>query len=95
MRYLTGILFGGALSVYLYPAFIALVFPDGQNRTSINSYTRYGIFLFLSIGAFFVKEVDNIIILVVLSGLSFIGLGGLIVILLAGLTKGIRGLMKG
>ncbi len=95
IRYLTGILFGGAFSVYLYPAFITLVFPGGENRASLNSLARYGIFLFAVISAFFVKEMDNIIIFVALSGLSFIGFGGLIVILLISLMKGIRGVRKG
>ena len=95
IRYLTGILFGGAFSVYLYPAFITLVFSHGQNRASINSFTRYTIFLFVVIGGFFVKEIDNIVIFVVLSGLSFIGFSGLIVMLSVGLMKGIRGFRKG
>jgi uncharacterized membrane protein len=95
IRYLTGILFGGAFSVYLYPAFITLVFSDGQNHATINSFTKYGVFLFVSIVTFFVKEIDNIVIFVALSGLSFIGFGGLVVILLVGLMKGIRRLRKG
>jgi uncharacterized membrane protein len=94
IRYFTGILFGGALSVYLYPAFATLVFPDGQNRASIVSFTRYGMFLFVSIGTFFVKEMDNIGVFFALSGFSFLGFGGLIVILLVGLVKGIGGLGK-
>ena len=95
LRYLTGILFGGALSIYLYPAFITLVFPGGQNLSSINSFTRYGLFLLVCAGAFLVKQMDYIIAYVALSGLSFLGFGGLIVILLVGLVKGIRGLTRG
>jgi uncharacterized membrane protein len=89
IRYLTGILFGGALSVYLYPAFITLVFSDGQNHTVINSFTKYLLFLFVIIGAFFVKKGDNIVVFFALSGLSFLGVVGLIVILLGGFIKGI------
>lgn len=95
MRYLTGILFGGALSIYLYPAFISLAFPEGLNRTTINSFAKYGIFLFASITAFFVKGIDNIITFIVLSGLSFMGFVGLIVVLLVGSIKGVSKLSKG
>ena len=52
MRYLTGILFGGAFSVYLYPAFVSLVFSDGRNHAAINSVIKYGIFIFASFTAF-------------------------------------------
>jgi hypothetical protein len=83
------------LSIYLYPAFITLVFPGGQNLSSINSFTRYGLFLLVCAGAFLVKQMDYIIAYVALSGLSFLGFGGLIVILLVGLVKGIRGLTRG
>jgi uncharacterized membrane protein len=95
IRYLTGILFGGAFSMYLYPAFIALVFQEGRNRPPVNSFTQYGIFLFMNVGIFFVKEMDGVIAYVALSGLSFLGFGGLVVILLAGLVKGIGNLQKG
>lgn len=94
IRYLTGILFGGALSIYLYPAFISLAFSDNQNSTSINSFTKYGIFLFLSTTAFFVKVIDSIVVFIILTSLSVLGFGGLIVILSIGIIKGVNGLRK-
>lgn len=94
IRYLTGILFGGAFSLYLYPAFIAIVFSDGRDNAAINSFRKYGIFILVIIAAFFVKEIDNIVVFVALSGLSFIGFGGLVIILLVGFTKGIMFLRK-
>lgn len=87
IRYLTGILGGGSLIVYLYPSFVSIVFSDGRNRSAIGSFAEYGLFLLVGISAYFVKELDNIVVFTVLSGLTFLGSGGLIVIFLSASMK--------
>lgn len=94
IRYLTGILGGGALIVYLYPSFVNIVFPDGENRSPIGSFARYGLFLLGSISAYFVKDLDNIVVFAVLYSLTLLGSVGLIVIFSAACIKGIKGQMK-
>lgn len=94
MRYLTGILFGGALSIYLYPAFISLVFSGGRNHSAINSIIKYGIFLFAGITAFFVKRIDSMVVFIVLSSLSLVGFISFIVMVLIGSISGVGKLSK-
>ena len=95
MRYLTGILFGGAFSVYLYPAFVSLVFSDGRNHAAINSVIKYGIFIFASFTAFLVKEVDHIMTFIILCALSFTGFISLLIIVVIGSIKGVSKLSRG
>jgi len=82
VRYLTGILFGGALGIYLYPAFISLVFKNAKNFSSINSLI-YGLFLLTSIGTFFIKRIDSTFVYWMLYSLSVSGFGCLVLMLLA------------
>ena len=82
IRYLTGILFGGALSMYLYPAFTTIVYRNDKSYTSIKFFPIYTLFLLVSIGAFFIKEIDCIFVFWMLYGLSVLGFGCLVVMLL-------------
>ncbi len=82
IRYLTGILFGGALSIYLYPAFISLVLINCKNYTGMNSFSMYSLFLLTSIGAFFIKEIDTIFAFWMFYALSVLGFGSFMVLLL-------------
>lgn len=95
MRYLTGLLFGEALSLYLYPAFIALVFSGGRNHTAIDSIIKYSIFIFAGITAFFMKEVDSAIAFIILCAFSFAGFVSLLIIVLVGSIKGVSKLSRG
>lgn len=82
IRYLTGILFGGALSVYLYPTFISLTLKNSKNCTSMDSFTMCCFSLAISIGVFFIKEIDSIFVYWLLYSLSVLGFGSLIAMLL-------------
>jgi len=85
-RYLTGILFGGAISIYIYPAFVVLVLSSGQDQAVIGSLVKYGLFLFLSLGGYFIKNIDRYSIFVSLNSLSIFGFLCLLFLLLISST---------
>lgn len=86
-RYLTGLLFGGAFSVYLFPAFIllALFRNYGQRRTGALKYLAP--FLVIAAAAFFLKEWDSRIAYGVLESLGIFGFLSLLGILCLGMSK--------
>jgi uncharacterized membrane protein len=89
IRFLTGILFGNALCVFLYPAFNSLVLSSVRYKPVIHSLTNYFGFLSFCILMFFLMKIDNVIVFVILTVFSVLGFIGIVSILLIGLTKGV------
>lgn len=90
IRYLTGLLFGTAFSVYLYPAFITLVYSKGHDSTAVNSLRRFAVFLVLISGAFFIKTYDSFFVYAALETLAYFGFLSLFTILIFGASKALR-----
>lgn len=84
MRYLTGLLFGVAFSIYLYPTFITVSSNKGHNRATINSLFRFVVLLTIIIGNFFMKSWNNIVAYAILETLSILGFVSLFSILFYG-----------
>lgn len=87
MRYLTGLLFGSTIGIYLYPSFVMLWISSRHDRSALNAPYKLAVLLSLVIGAFFLKSWDNIIVYVVLEMLSFWGFLSLFVMLLFGVFR--------
>lgn len=90
IRFLTGILFGGAFIACLYPAFVSFVLTNVRKEAAISSFTRYAAYLLTGISAFLLKQADGMIAFVVLNSFSFIGFGGLAVICIMSMARGIH-----
>lgn len=73
IRYLSGLMFGYALSVYLYPAFIRLYSDEKHSKASISSFGKLYVPLVLIGTAFFLKYWDLIVSYVILQTLAFWG----------------------
>jgi len=89
-RYLTGLLFGSAFSVCLFPAFMLLALSKdyGQRSTGVISYL--GPFLALGVAPFFLKDLNSGLVYGVLESLSVFGSLSLLAILGLGLFKAAR-----
>lgn len=87
IRYLTGLLFGMALSVYLVPTFIMFFFDKAHGRPTINSFPKFVLLLVFIAGVFFLKAWDNIICYFFLESLSFAGFASLFGLLIFNLFK--------
>lgn len=87
VRYFTGIFFGCALSVYLYPAIIVLGFPRGIDKPAIGSWRSFGALFVLLLATYVLKEWDAIISFAVLETLAILGAVSLFVILAFGMFK--------
>ena len=73
IRYLTGLMFGYALSVYLYPAFIRLCSDEKHGKASISSFGKLYVPLALIGIGFFLKYWDIIVSYIILQTLAFWG----------------------
>ena len=77
IRYLTGLLFGMAFSVYLFPPFIMLSHDRAHDHPAINSFYRFALLLIFIVGAFFLKAWNTKLSYVILESLSFAGFASL------------------
>lgn len=77
IRYLTGLLFGMAFSVYLFPPFIMLSHNRAHDHPAINSFYRFALLLTFIGGAFFLKAWNTTLSYVILESLSFAGFASL------------------
>lgn len=77
IRYLTGLFFGTAFSIYLYPVFITLASSWPNDSCAIGSLTRFAAILTLVLCSFILKSWDNLIAYLMLEGLAFIGFSSL------------------
>lgn len=73
IRYLTGLMFGYALSVYLYPAFIRLFSNEKHDKASISSFGKLYVPLVLIGIGFFLKYWNIIVSHIILQTLAFWG----------------------
>lgn len=73
VRYLSGLLFGYALSVYLYPAFVTLCCNKKDDKSSISSFGKLCISLALIGSLFFLKKCNFVVSYIILQILSFGG----------------------
>jgi uncharacterized membrane protein len=92
-RFLTGLLFGGALSACLLPAFIVLMRPTGPGDRTAGA----GVF-FMPIAiaaAFFLKGWDSVVAYGALEALCVFGCLGLFLILAAGAYKAAGFVLRG
>jgi len=92
-RYLTGLLFGGAFSVYLFPAFILLALSRdyGQRRTGALKYLAP--FPAIAAAGFFLKEWNSVIAYGVLEFLGIFGFLSLLGILCLGMFKAAKNIV--
>ncbi|MDP2279840.1 MAG: DUF2085 domain-containing protein [Nitrospirota bacterium] len=77
IRYLTGLLFGMAFSVYLFPPFIMLSHDRAHDHPAINSFSIFTLLLIFIAGAFFLKAWNTTLSYVILESLSFAGFASL------------------
>lgn len=87
LRFLTGLLFGQALSVYLYPAFITLTVATGCEKAAIDSWYKFVGLLVITAGAFWVKSLQHIAAYYVLEMLAVFGCLSLFAIIILGVYK--------
>lgn len=87
LRCLTGLLFGAAASVYVYPAFITLAYAKGYAKSAIDSPYKFTAFFALVAGAFFLQRWDSIAAFAVLESLSYFGFFSFFAMLIIGILK--------
>jgi uncharacterized membrane protein len=87
IRYLTGLLFGSAFSIYLYPSFVMLSISRGHDRPAISSLYKLAALLSFIIAAFLLKAWDTVFAYVILEALSFWGFLSLFAILMFGIFR--------
>lgn len=86
LRYLTGLFFGMALSVVLYPAFIIVIRKAARDVSSLSPGSFMAL-IALTFGASFLKSWDSWVPFSFLEVLSVSGFLGLLAMLLSGTIK--------
>lgn len=89
-RFLTGLLFGQALSVYLYPAFITLTVAAWCERAAIDSWYKFVGLLIITSGAFWVKYLQHIAVYYILEILAIFGCLSLFTVIILGIYKSFK-----
>lgn len=87
IRFLTGLLFGQALSAYLYPSFITLTVATGCEKSAIDKWYKIFALLLTTAGAFLVKDLQNLVAYYILEALAVFGCLSLFTIIILGLYK--------
>ena len=87
IRFLTGLLFGQALSAYLYPAFITLTVASGCEKSAIDRWYKFFGLLVMTAGVFSAKDLQNIVAYYILEALAVFGCLSLFTIIILGLYK--------
>jgi uncharacterized membrane protein len=87
VRFLTGLLFGQALSVYLYPTFITIVVRRGLERAVLASFYRLAALTVITSGAFLGMSLDNNAAYYVYESLGVLGNASLFIIIAYGASK--------
>jgi uncharacterized membrane protein len=94
IRFVTGLLFGAALCVFLYPAFIVLIRKNNEALSALPTVQKALFhYLIVALAALIVKW-DNLLSYGVLLTLSIFGFLSLAVILMVGLWKAIGKVFK-
>ncbi len=86
LRYLTGLFFGMALSVVLYPAFIIATHRAYRDASALSPRSFIAL-IALIFGAFFLKSWDSWVAYTILEVLSISGFLGLLAMLVSGTIK--------
>jgi hypothetical protein len=94
IRLLTGILFGGALILYLYPACISFFASKNESRPAIKSIPAYILFLLVNITVFAVKELNIAFVFYSYYLLSLIGFVGLFFVFSASISRVILSMFR-
>jgi uncharacterized membrane protein len=87
LRFLTGLLFGQALSVYLYPAFITLAVATRCERSAINSWYKFVDLIVITSGALGIKYLQHLAAYYILEILAVFGCLSLFTIIVWGVYK--------
>lgn len=87
LRFLTGLLFGQAFSVYIYPAFITLTVAAGCERAAIDSWHRFTVLLVIIAGAYLARFLDHIAVYYLLESLAVFGCLSLFAVIVFGALK--------
>lgn len=83
-RFLTGLAFGQALSVFVYPAFVTLAAVQGAERAVLCGLRRFAGLLAGAGAALLVKGLDNAAAYYVLESLGMLGMCGLFALIVWG-----------
>jgi uncharacterized membrane protein len=92
VRFATGIAFGQALTVFLYPAVVTLILRRGAGRAAIADGGRFCALLAAGAAAFAVKALDNAAAYYVLEALGILGMCSLFVMIALGASGALRSL---
>lgn len=84
IRLLTGLSFGTAFGVFLYPTFIKLAYSKALARPTLNSLSKLILLFTLVLGAFFLKSIDHVVIFFILESFAVWGFLSLFVMISAG-----------
>jgi uncharacterized membrane protein len=95
LRFLTGLLFGQALSIYLYPAFIRLAVAVGREKAAIDSWYKFAGLLVITAGAFLTKYFQHLAAYYILELLAVFGCLSLFAGIIWSLFKIIGGRIPG
>lgn len=87
VRYLTGLLFGASVSVYLYPAFITISYAEGNAKSAIDSLYKVAAFFVFIFGVFFIRWWNSIAAYAVLEFLSYFGFFSFFAVLIVSIFK--------
>ena len=87
LRFLTGLLFGQALSVYIYPAFITLSVAKACERSAIDSWRKVIGLTVVAAGAFWLKSLQHVVTFYILETLAVVGCLSLFAVIVWGLFK--------
>jgi uncharacterized membrane protein len=90
-RFLTGLMFGEALSVFLFPAFVMLTVAKRRERAALSGATAFGGVLALGACAFFAKGLDSAAAYYVLESLGVLGNLSLFAFIIYGLVMAFAG----
>jgi uncharacterized membrane protein len=93
VRFLTGLAFGKALGVFLYPAVVTLLLRNGAERAAIADARRFCVLLATGAAACIVKALDNATAYYVLETLGMLGLCSLLIMIALG-AAGASGLFN-
>jgi uncharacterized membrane protein len=83
-KFLTGLTFGQAASVFLYPAFVTLAVTRREDRAALTTARGFGGLLLLDAAAFLAKSPDSVVAYYVLEFLGIFGNVSLLFVVIIG-----------
>ena len=84
IRFLTGLSFGTAFGVFLYPTFIKLAYSKALARPALDSLSKLILLFTFVLGAFFLKNIDHVGIFFILESFAIWGFISLWIMISAG-----------